>query len=164
MHSQLALVIPPATLVLDRAPARHCIYRCIHPQKHLHDRRTKAHQPRRSPRSTARSTHPPRPHSLRGVQISIALAAPAYANSRGFLPWRLSDDGPVLGASSQTGPHPNPFTRRDIAPNREVVRQAGQISRTVPQRFGPGCAGGVALGGDHLSDDSGHARVAGREL
>ena len=57
-------------------------------------------------RSSAR-THVQRP---RRSQIPIEQAASSRLTHRGFLPWRLSDDGPGARATSVSGRHPKPFT------------------------------------------------------
>jgi hypothetical protein len=50
----------------------------------------------------------------RSNQIAIARRQQPRFTSRGFLPWRLSDDG--LGASPiiASGRHPKPFTGTDV--------------------------------------------------
>jgi hypothetical protein len=49
-------------------------------------------------------------------RIAIAREAPSVRISRGFLPWRLSDDGPGASLIVATGRHPKPFTGAAIAP------------------------------------------------
>jgi len=50
----------------------------------------------------------------RRVEIPIVRAAPLRPKSRGFLPWRFSDDGPVSGARIVIGRHPKTFTTTDV--------------------------------------------------
>ncbi|HZA00802.1 MAG TPA: hypothetical protein VE665_00825, partial [Hyphomicrobiaceae bacterium] len=52
--------------------------------------------------------------STRGAQIPIALMAPSRPTDRGFLPWRVSDDGPGASRVVAMGRHPKPFTEADI--------------------------------------------------
>ena len=52
--------------------------------------------------------------STRGAQIPIALMAPSRPTDRGFLPWRVSDDGPGASRVVAMGRHPKPFTRTDM--------------------------------------------------
>src|SRR3979490_1171204 len=47
-----------------------------------------------------------------GRQIPIASDAPPRHTSRGFLHWRLSDDGPGASRIVPDGRHPKPFTQR----------------------------------------------------
>src|SRR6267143_875765 len=47
-------------------------------------------------------------------QIPIASDAPPRHTSRGFLHWRLSDDGPGASRIVPDGRHPKPFTEADI--------------------------------------------------
>src|SRR5436190_13273608 len=67
----------------------------------------------------------------RADQIPIALAAPQRPISRGFLPWRLSDDGPTSVAPSSWAVIRNP------AHNRKFSRQSGQ---TYPGKLRYGAA------------------------
>src|SRR6266850_597269 len=46
-------------------------------------------------------------------QIPIASDAPPRHTSRGFLHWRLSDDGPGASRIVPDGRHPKPFTKTD---------------------------------------------------
>src|SRR5712675_2864367 len=55
-------------------------------------------------------------------QIPIASDAPPRHTSRGFLHWRLSDDGPGASRIVPDGRHPKPFTRGDIAASACDVR------------------------------------------
>src|SRR6267378_6429868 len=48
-------------------------------------------------------------------QIPIASDAPPRHTSRGFLHWRLSDDGPGASRIVPDGRHPKPFTEAAIA-------------------------------------------------
>jgi hypothetical protein len=73
-----------------------------------------------------------------GVEIPIELAAPGRPTSRGFLPWRLSDDGPVpvdrpvMGAlirnPSQVLPNALQKSRRRLVPRPDA---------TIPMRPKP---------------------------
>src|SRR5450432_4373326 len=47
-------------------------------------------------------------------QIPIASDAPPCHASRGFLHWRLSDDGPGASRIVPDGRHPKPFTRTEV--------------------------------------------------
>jgi len=49
------------------------------------------------------------------AEIPIERAAPLRPTSRGFLPWRLSDDGPGACRIVAMGRHPKPFTQRGPA-------------------------------------------------
>jgi hypothetical protein len=40
--------------------------------------------------------------------------APSRPTSRGFLPWRLSDDGPGASRVVAMGRHPKPFTMNEL--------------------------------------------------
>jgi hypothetical protein len=53
---------------------------------------------------TSRNSHNDR------VEIPIGRAAALRPTSRGFLPWRLSDDGPGAVDRLVMGRHPKPFT------------------------------------------------------
>src|SRR5881394_2412915 len=55
----------------------------------------------------------------RADQIPIALAAPQRPISRGFLPWRLSDDGPTSVAPSSWAVIRNPAHLRTHALQRQ---------------------------------------------
>src|SRR3979490_3228768 len=48
-------------------------------------------------------------------QIPIASDAPPRHTSRGFLHWRLSDDGPGASRIVPDGRHPKPFTLPELA-------------------------------------------------
>jgi hypothetical protein len=51
------------------------------------------------------------PHTFRVTQIPIAeRAAPSAHFTRGFVPWRLSDDGPGASRTVSMGRHPKPYT------------------------------------------------------
>jgi hypothetical protein len=51
------------------------------------------------------------PHTFRVTQIPIAeRAAPSAHFTRGFVPWRLSDDGPGASRTVSMGRHPKPIT------------------------------------------------------
>jgi hypothetical protein len=52
--------------------------------------------------------------SIRYSQIPIARGTIA-PSPRGFLPWRLSDDGPGASRIVPMGRHPKPFTEADVA-------------------------------------------------
>jgi hypothetical protein len=56
-----------------------------------------------------RAAHPsrPNPHSARGTGVP---------QTRGFLPWRLSDTGPGACRIAAMGRHPKPFTKAGLAP------------------------------------------------
>jgi hypothetical protein len=55
------------------------------------------------------------PHTFRVTQIPIAeRAAPSAHFTRGFVPWRLSDDGPGASRTVSMGRHPKPYTTADI--------------------------------------------------
>ena len=71
-----------------------------------------------------------RTHFIRGTQIPIAQAAPPTSPSRGFLPWRFADVGPVRAAPPSWGRHPKTFPR-------------AALSRTAPRR---NCADGGFVG------------------
>src|SRR5882762_588636 len=47
-------------------------------------------------------------------QIPIASDAPPRHTSRGFLHWRLSDDGPGASRIVPDGRHPKPFTIPEV--------------------------------------------------
>ena len=47
-------------------------------------------------------------------EIPTASDAPPRHTSRGFLHWRLSDDGPGASRIVPIGRHPKPFTGADI--------------------------------------------------
>src|SRR6267143_3769477 len=47
-------------------------------------------------------------------QIPIASDAPPRHTSRGFLHWRLSDDGPGASRIVPDGRHPKPFTNPEV--------------------------------------------------
>jgi hypothetical protein len=68
--------------------------------------------------SGQRPTHAPPPlrcHILAAIKSHrYPPRRPSYPPSRGFLPWRLSDDGPCAGIDSRWGRHPKPFTSRDV--------------------------------------------------
>ena len=68
--------------------------------------------------------------TTRDAQIPIALMAPSRAISRGFLPWRLSDDGPGASRVVAMGRHPKPFTAADVLGPRSV----GSASTSCRQR------------------------------
>src|SRR5215468_3514521 len=55
---------------------------------------------------TSDHTPHPNPHSASGTHTRIP--------HRGFLPWRLSDDGPDACGTVVMGRRPKPFTRADM--------------------------------------------------
>ncbi len=81
------------------------------------DRQRRAAITCRSARSSTRVSHMPPGRAIhtpiRGDQIPIAIAARSRSTSRGFLPWRLSDDGPGTRRIVVMGRHPKPFTEPD---------------------------------------------------
>ena len=67
-------------------------------------------------------------HTFRITQIPIAeRAAPSMHFTRGFVPWRLSDDGPGASRTVSMGRHPKPITIGDIV--RQPHCQLRLISR-----------------------------------
>jgi hypothetical protein len=71
------------------------------------------HEPiHRPPTCSIGST--PITHLIRGTQIPIAQPRHPRAPSRGFLPWRFADAGPVCAAPPPWGRHPKTFTKGDI--------------------------------------------------
>src|SRR6266853_2044755 len=59
-------------------------------------------------------------HPLHHGQIAIARGTFRTSTPRGFLPWTLSDDGPVPSRAVAMGRRPKPFTNPDLD-RREIV-------------------------------------------
>src|SRR5258708_17432794 len=55
-------------------------------------------------------------------QIPIASDAPPRHTSRGFLHWRLSDDGPGASRIVPVGRHPKPFTKAALTAPKSDFR------------------------------------------
>jgi len=66
-------------------------------------------------------------HTFRVTQIPIAEpAAPSAHFTRGFVPWRLSDDGPGASRTVSMGRHPKPCTTPDIRTPFVLDNMTGQ--------------------------------------
>jgi hypothetical protein len=48
---------------------------------------------------------------------------------RGFLPWRLSDDGPGASRIVAMGRDPKPFTTTDVCTDRNLLRSHDRLAR-----------------------------------
>ena len=76
-------------------------------------------------------------HTFRITQIPIAeRAAPSMHFTRGFVPWRLSDDGPGASRTVSMGRHPKPITTTDIAKILRHVRLVPILLQKVFLRGG----------------------------
>ena len=88
-------------------------------------------------------------HLIRGTQIPIAHAAPPSCPSRGFLPWRFADAGPVCAAPPSWGRHPKTFTNSEVSllarhvrcTHKSRRRRAPQHVRLVPKQASTGGVG-----------------------
>ena len=84
------------------------------PVSHRHGSASEAGRPDHQPQSPDRYAAAPCPHPHRRSQTPWR-PAPSFT-SRGFLPWRLSDDGPSARRIVARGRHPKPFTTAEVKP------------------------------------------------
>jgi hypothetical protein len=127
---------PPSSPVIDR-PRRNAAQRSLGiaflaaliPNSHRHQCRMNSTKPHQQPNPTGPTASLRNPRSDQ-IAIDGGARQPSYSTSRGFLPWRLSDDGPCPSRSAQWAVIRNPSQSETL----RHVCDRGRFRRKQPWR------------------------------